>query len=129
MSQASPSLDDLFARMRAVQRREPVPTWPLRARRLRALQALIRDNRPAIAAAIEADFGQRPADETDLLEVFPSLSALRHTLRHGRRWMRPRQRMAGFRLSRHAPKSGRSRVAWSGSSCPGTIHSIWRRDR
>ncbi|MFI4970715.1 MAG: aldehyde dehydrogenase family protein, partial [Lysobacterales bacterium] len=85
-----------FGAMRAAQLREPLADWSTRARRLRALETAIRDNRVAIAAAIAADFGRRPAEETDLLEVFPSLSGIRHALKHGRSWMRPRRRRTGL---------------------------------
>jgi len=63
---------------------------------LRALEALMLDNRVAIAAAIAEDFGRRPAEETDLLEIFPSVSGVRHALKHGHRWMRARRRWANF---------------------------------
>jgi coniferyl-aldehyde dehydrogenase len=88
-------LKDTLSRMRAAQAREPSPAWDERARRLRALSALIRENRAAIAKAISTDFGQRPAEETDLLEVFPSLSGIAYALRHGQRWMKPSRRWAG----------------------------------
>ena len=90
------ALQATFARMRAAQAREPMPTRAERTRRLGALEALIADNRAAIAGAIEANFGRRPAEETDLLEVFPSLSGIRHARAHLRRWMRPRRGWAGF---------------------------------
>ncbi len=85
-----------FAAARAAQSAAPLPAWPLRAARLHALEALIRDNHDAIVAAISADFGLRPAEETELLEIFPSVSSIRHALKHGRRWMRPRRRWAGL---------------------------------
>ncbi|HEY8327085.1 MAG TPA: coniferyl aldehyde dehydrogenase [Rhodanobacter sp.] len=83
-------------RMRDAQQRDPLPAWPLRAQRLRKLETMLLEQREAFAAAISADFGQRPAEETDLLEIFPSLSAIRHALGHGRRWMKPRRRLAGL---------------------------------
>ncbi|RUL73683.1 coniferyl aldehyde dehydrogenase [Dyella choica] len=83
-------------RLRIVQAREPLPDWPTRARRLRALEAAVSQHREQIAAAIDADFGCRPREETELLEVFPSLSAIRHALRHGRRWMKPKRGMASL---------------------------------
>ena len=83
-----------FDAARAAHALAPFPQWPLRASRLRALESLIRDNRDAIAIAISADFGHRPAEETALLEVFPSISGIRDALKHGRRWMRPRKRWA-----------------------------------
>jgi coniferyl-aldehyde dehydrogenase len=82
--------------MRAAQSRDPSPTWDARAARLRTLEALLQGHRSAIATAINADFGCRPKEETDLLEFFPSLSGIRHALRHGRRWMRPRRSLAGL---------------------------------
>ena len=83
-------------RVRAAQSRDPLPGWVTRARRLRALDALVREHRSEIAEAINADFGNRPHEETDMLEVFPSLSAIRHALRHGRRWMKPQRELANM---------------------------------
>lgn len=96
MSTAIPNLDEQLQRLRDAQAADPMPAWPLRAKRLRALEAMLREQRDAFAAAISADFGQRPAEETDLLEIFPSLSATRYALRHGRRWMRPQRSLPGL---------------------------------
>jgi coniferyl-aldehyde dehydrogenase len=96
VTNGDPTLRETFAHMRDAQAREPFPDWSTRSRRLRSLCALMRDHRDAIVAAIAADFGQRPGEETDLLEIFPSRSGIRHALRHGRRWMRSRRRWAGF---------------------------------
>ncbi len=90
----SHELNATLQHLRTAQAHDPLPAWPQRARRLRVLEAMLRDQRGAFAAAINADFGQRPAEETDLLELFPSLSAIRHALGHGRRWMKPRRRLA-----------------------------------
>lgn len=93
-SPASCSLSDLWQQQHVAQSADPMPGWPVRARRLHALQTLLRQHRADMVEAIHADFGQRPAEETDLLEIFPSLSAVRHALRHGRRWMRSKRRFA-----------------------------------
>jgi len=90
------ALHATLARLRAAQAADPMPAWSQRAKRLRALDAMLRAHRSELAAAISADFGHRPAEETDLLEVFPALSAIGHALRHGRRWMAPRRRWAGL---------------------------------
>ncbi len=92
----SPTLTESLQRMRSAQAADPMPSWATRAKRLRALETMLREQRAAFAAAINADFGQRPVEETHLLEVFPSLSGIRHALRHGRRWMRPRRSLAGL---------------------------------
>jgi coniferyl-aldehyde dehydrogenase len=87
----TPELTGILQRLRDAQARDPLPSWHVRAERLRRLERMLREQRGAIAAAIDTDFGQRPVEETELLELFPSLSAIRHALRHGRRWMRPRR--------------------------------------
>ena len=94
MTDHAAALNEQLQRLRIAQASDPQVAWPVRAARLKALRTLLQEHRVELAAAISADFGQRPAEETDLLEVFPSLSAIRHALRHGRRWMKPRQRLA-----------------------------------
>jgi acyl-CoA reductase-like NAD-dependent aldehyde dehydrogenase len=90
------ALNALLDRLRAAQTRDPLPSWRTRADRLRRLARMLREQRAAFAEAIGADFGQRPVEETELLELFPSLSAVRHALRHGQRWMRPRRASTGL---------------------------------
>jgi acyl-CoA reductase-like NAD-dependent aldehyde dehydrogenase len=87
----SVELTAILHRMRAAHARDPLPSWQVRADRLRRLARMLREQRGAFAKAVDADFGQRPVEETELLELFPSLSAVRHALRHGRAWMRPRR--------------------------------------
>jgi coniferyl-aldehyde dehydrogenase len=70
---------------------EPYPPWPVRADRLRRLQRLLVRHEAEFAQAIDADFGGRPAIETELAEIWPSLEEVKVALRHGRRWMRPRR--------------------------------------
>ncbi|MBN9365461.1 MAG: coniferyl aldehyde dehydrogenase, partial [Comamonadaceae bacterium] len=89
------TLGPLFETLRAASRTQPAWDWPARARRLRALRALLLRERAAICAAIAADFGQRPRQETELAELFPILSGIDHALAHGPRWMRPRRRATG----------------------------------
>ena len=63
------------------------------ARRLEALDALLQlvlSSQDAITDAINADFGQRAAIETRLLEMFPLINEIRHIKRHLARWIRPR---------------------------------------
>lgn len=86
------SLERLFAAQRAAFARAPYPDAATRDRRLAALQRLLRENADALAAAISRDFGHRSRHETQLLELFPSLEAIRHARRNLRKWMAPRRR-------------------------------------
>ncbi|HOY33689.1 MAG TPA: coniferyl aldehyde dehydrogenase [Piscinibacter sp.] len=84
-----------FERQRAAASNQPGPPWAVRAERLRRLQHLLLDNEASIARAIDADFGGRPAIETELAEVWPSLEEIKGALRHGRGWMKPRRAGVG----------------------------------
>jgi coniferyl-aldehyde dehydrogenase len=84
-----------FERQRAASAQAPAPLWEVRAERLRRLQRLLIDNESAIGRAIDADFGGRPAIETELAEIWPSLEEVKGALRHGRRWMKPRRAGVG----------------------------------
>jgi coniferyl-aldehyde dehydrogenase len=94
MNAPTNDLQQTLLLLRNAQVKDPNPAWSVRAARLRKLETLLREQRDAFAAAISEDFGCRPKEETDLLELFPSLSGLRHALRHGRRWMKPRKGLA-----------------------------------
>jgi coniferyl-aldehyde dehydrogenase len=94
---SAPSLGDDVARARLLTRFDamrrahdasPFVDWPTRRRHLKALQAMLQKYRGAFAKAIDEDFGGRSAQETDLLELFPSVGNLKHALAHTRRWMR-----------------------------------------
>jgi coniferyl-aldehyde dehydrogenase len=91
-----------FERQRAAWLAEPYPTWEERAGRLKRLQGLLQSHEAAITAAIDADFGGRPAIETELAEFWPSLEEVKGALRRGERWMKPRRAAVGkwFRPAR-----------------------------
>ncbi|MGJ7606322.1 coniferyl aldehyde dehydrogenase [Variovorax sp. LT1R20] len=85
-----------FDAMRAASLRAQTPPWSERAGRLERLRALVMDHRKEIAAAISADFFNRPYQETELAEVFPAVEGINHALRHGRKWMRTQRRSTGL---------------------------------
>jgi coniferyl-aldehyde dehydrogenase len=96
MKEPQPSLHSILLRLREAQARDPMPPWDVRATRLRTLERMLNEQRDAFAQAINDDFGHRPKEETELLELYPSLSNLRHSLKNGRRWMRPRGKLANL---------------------------------
>ena len=67
-------------------RREDVAA---RRARLQKLSAWLHANRPAIQAALYADF-RKPAAETDMTEIWTSLVELKHTVKYLKKWMAPR---------------------------------------
>ncbi|SHL61476.1 aldehyde dehydrogenase family protein [Hymenobacter psychrotolerans] len=82
------ALPQLFARQlarsEALRREEAAP----RLARLRKLARWIADNRAAIQQALYADF-RKPATETDVTEIWPSQTEIKHTIRHLKQWMAP----------------------------------------
>ncbi|RQH06007.1 coniferyl aldehyde dehydrogenase [Paraburkholderia dinghuensis] len=89
------SLDALLAAQRDAFLREPFPTWETRARHLKALRAMLLDNRDALAEAMNADFGQRSKAEVMLAEFVVLKQEIDGALKHGTRWMKPQRRSVG----------------------------------
>ena len=61
-----------------------------RSQRLRQLSNWLTSNREAVQQAIYADFRKSPA-ESDLTEIWTSLTDISHTLKNLKKWMRPRR--------------------------------------
>ena len=95
LTDAPTDLSLAFERQRAAWSAAPCPDWAERADRLRRLKRILVEHEAAISQAIDADFGGRPAIETELAEVWPSLEEIKGALRHGRRWMKPRRAGVG----------------------------------
>ena len=81
----------LFDLQHAASRAEPAPSLAVRLDRLERLRGLVLDYQEAIARVISQDFGTRSPAETRLLEIVPTLGAIRHARRHVGAWMKPRR--------------------------------------
>src|SRR5687768_5145630 len=82
----------IFDLQHRASRQGPAPDVRLRRDRLERLRAIIAGNEAAIARAISDDFGIRSRTETELLEIVPTVSAIRHARKNVARWMRPERR-------------------------------------
>lgn len=82
----------LFDLQHSASRREPIADAGLRRDRLARLRHLVSDHVDAFARAISDDFGVRSRTETELLEIVPTLSAIRHARKNVAGWMRPERR-------------------------------------
>ncbi|MDO5686201.1 MAG: coniferyl aldehyde dehydrogenase [Neisseria sp.] len=90
------SLQALFDAQYAASRNEVHVPWSVRRDRLQRLLDMVKTHSRTIAETISRDFGQRAVAETLLLEVFPTLEGVRHALRHGESWMKPRRVPSGL---------------------------------
>ena len=101
-----PELADAFDRQRNARNGGAPPDYPARRDALHALERILLEHQQAWCAAVDQDFQGRSHEETRLLEIFPSLGAVRHARRHLRVWMKPRRSSTNFWF-----QPGRSRVA------------------
>ncbi len=85
-------LQAAFERLKAAQRKDPMPSYEQRIGWLDALLRSVRNNRKQIADAISADFGNRSFHETQVAEIFTLIGGLRHTKKHLKSWMKPKSR-------------------------------------
>lgn len=76
-----------------------------RKHRLRRLREAVLSHRPALEAAISADFGNRSRYETGIMELMGVVQSIDYLLRHLRRFMRREERHVGL-----AYRSGRAWV-------------------
>ena len=61
-----------------------------RRQRLKKIEQWIVEHQQDIRQALYNDFG-KPFEETDLTEILIALSEVRHTIRHLKKWMKPRK--------------------------------------
>jgi len=81
-----------FDAQRAAYLKAPEPAYAERVADLKALARLVTDNRPAIVAAIDGDYGGRSTFETTFGEIFPVVDGVHDAARRLKGWMRPRRR-------------------------------------
>lgn len=87
----SDAITAAFAAQRArVEERRLNFGYAERRAALEKLWAAIRKNDAAIIEALRSDFG-KPEAETIFSEILPVTQELRHTLKHLRRWMKPKR--------------------------------------
>ncbi len=82
----------IFDLQHKASRHGPPADARLRRDRLERLRAVVATNAAAFAKAISDDFGVRSRTETELLEIVPTMSAIRHARKNVARWMRPERR-------------------------------------
>lgn len=93
---SSPTLEQRLAALRAQVAGQPFPDAAQRVRWLDALAQLVQRHQHELAAAVNADFGQRSEVETRLAELFPTMEGIRHARRRLRGWMRPQRRQLSW---------------------------------
>ena len=93
---APSSLESLLRAQRAAFHAEGPVTAVVRRERLdRAIDLLV-THQSALCEAVASDFGQRPAELTRFMDIFPAVHGLKFARRNVARWMRPERPRLGF---------------------------------
>jgi coniferyl-aldehyde dehydrogenase len=116
----------ILASQRAAFLRDGPPSLGQRRADLKKLRAALIAQRPAIEAAVNADFGHRSRHETAMMEIMALLMGIDYLHRNLRRFMRPTHRHVALPSSSAGRASSISRSASSASCRHGTIPSRWR---
>src|SRR6185312_15296911 len=86
------SMRALLERQKAAQLRDGAPSAEVRMERLDRCIGLLVENRKAIEAALNADFGARSPEATAFTDVAASIGPLQHAKANLKKWMRPERR-------------------------------------
>ena len=85
-------LQTLFAKQRNAFREFGTPDAEQRRAALQRLHDMLLTHADELADAVNADFGQRSAFETRVLELFPVVQSIKHARRHVAHWMKAKRR-------------------------------------
>jgi coniferyl-aldehyde dehydrogenase len=85
-------LQSILAAQRQAFQREGAPTLEQRRADLLALKDAVLASRKEYETAISADFGHRPAHETAIMEIMPTVQSIDYLRKNLRNWMRPSRR-------------------------------------
>ncbi len=89
----------LLARQRRAFLAEQSPTAEERIARITRLVYVVASRARDLVAALRADYGNRSDTQSMATDVLSTMSALKHTRRHVRAWMKPERQPLGFALS------------------------------
>ena len=84
-------LRTLFEQQHQASRTQVEVPELVRRERLLRLQKLLDEHGVTLAAAVQADFGVRCPQLTEMADLMVLRTMLTHTLRHLRKWMRPKR--------------------------------------
>ena len=90
-SHAPSHLQALFNAQHLASRKQIEVPLALRRDRLLRIKALLNDHGPALAQAVQADFGVRSPQLTEIADLFVLRSLLSHTLKALPKWMKPQK--------------------------------------
>jgi coniferyl-aldehyde dehydrogenase len=92
------SLDTTLDQLKSASRRDPAPNAEKRIEWIEKSIDLLQTNRHELNEAMNADFGCRSRDQSDMTDIAGSIAALRFAQKGLKKWMLPQKRSAQFPL-------------------------------
>ena len=86
------ALADLLDHQKQAFLKRPMPSAAERIERLKKLQAMLLDQKDAIAAAINQDYGNRSVHETLIGELMTCVDQIKYSIKNLPKWMQPSRR-------------------------------------
>ncbi len=96
------SIDSLQSMLNVQQlafRAQPAPSAQTRIESLKKLKAALLKHQDNLVAALQVDYGQRPAQDTLLSDIMPCVLNINYTIKRVKKWMKPQRRHAGMLLA------------------------------
>ncbi len=90
--ESGPELNKLFQNQLKAFRADMMPNADERIARLKRLKSLLKENQQQLIRALQDDYSARCAEETQLLELMPTIQGINYMCRRIRCWMRPERR-------------------------------------
>lgn len=87
-----PDLNKLFQNQLMAFRDDMMPNADERIARLKRLKSLLKENKLPLIEALRDDYSARSAEETQLLELMPTIQGINYMCRRIQHWMRPERR-------------------------------------
>ncbi|MBN1961348.1 MAG: coniferyl aldehyde dehydrogenase [Deltaproteobacteria bacterium] len=92
-----------FTAQQQASRSELPPSYAFRIEQLKCLQSILLDNQQQFAQAMYDDYSGRSLIDTRLGDLLPTANAIKHNIKHLKKWMRPRKQKLVYYVK---PSSG-----------------------
>ncbi|MEM1243409.1 MAG: coniferyl aldehyde dehydrogenase [Pseudomonadota bacterium] len=86
------NMQRIFQAQKSAHLKNMLPTVKQRKTWLKTLKKTLLNHIDDIVKSIHADFEQRSAYETKILEIVPSVESIKYTIKHLKNWMRPQRK-------------------------------------
>lgn len=89
----------MLEKQRQAYQEQPMLSAADRIAQLKQLKTALLTHQDELVSALNADYGQRPKDDTIIADILPCVMNINYTIKNLKKWMKPQRRHAGLLLS------------------------------